>query len=239
MLPDAAVRAVVPQVFQVRVRGSSIFLLLDQRVTVVDAGPPGSESRILGALRRLGRAADAVEQVLITHYHVDHVGGLAGLLRHVPARVGVHAVEAPFVRGERPVPVPIRLPLLTRSLSPVRRMLCPPPARVDTLLQHGDELPVLGGLRVVHTPGHTPGHIALHLPQRGLLIAGDALQVRGAHRITPPHRLFTEDRPRALRSVELLAGIDFDVLALSHFPPQRDDAHRRLGRLAMDVERLP
>ena len=228
---DAAVRAVVPQVFQVRVRGSSVFLLLDRRVTLVDAGPVGSAARILRVLRLLGRAADEVEQVVVTHYHLDHLGGLAGLRRHVPARVGVHAVEAPYVRGERPVPVPFRHPLFTRPLHRAGPVVCPP-VHVDTLLQHGDELPVLGGLRVVHTPGHTPGHIALHLPQRGLLIAGDALQVRGAGRLTPPARLVTEDWDEAIRSLRVLAGVEFDVLALSHFPPQRGDIRERLERLA-------
>ena len=227
---DAAIRAVVPQVFQVRVRGSSVFLLLDRRVTVVDTGPVRSVSRILRALRLLGRAADEVEQVLITHYHLDHVGGLAGLRRQVPTRVGVHAVEAPYVCGELPLPVPFRHPVLMRPFRPARGVLCPP-CQVDTLLRHGDELPVLGGLRVIHTPGHTPGHIALHLPGRGLLIAGDALQVRGAQ-LTPPARLVTEDWDEALRSLGVLAGVDFEVLALSHFPPQRHDARERLQCLA-------
>lgn len=232
------IRAVVPQVFQVRVRLSSVFLLLDQRVTIVDTGTVGSATRILSALRLLGGSADQVEHIIITHYHPDHVGGLAGLQRHVPARTGVHAVEAPYVRGELPVPLPYpgRSEALRSRLARLSRALAPP-ARVDTLLRDGDELPVLGGLRVIHTPGHTMGHICLHLPERGLLIAGDALQVRGAGRIIPPARLVGEDWEESLRSIRTLAGVEFDTLALSHFPPQRHDAHERVRRLVQ--ERLP
>jgi glyoxylase-like metal-dependent hydrolase (beta-lactamase superfamily II) len=235
MLQDA-LRSVAPQVFQVRVRLASVFLLLDRRVTIIDTGVAGSAPRILRALRLLGRSADEVDHILITHYHLDHAGGLAGLQRFVPGRTGVHAVEAPHVRGELPLPWPYQDAPAERRLRPLRRIVIPP-ARVDTLLQHGDELPVLGGLRVIHTPGHTPGHIALHLPERGVLIAGDALQVRAAHRIIPPARLVTEDWPEALRSIRRLAGVDFDTLALSHFPPQRHDARERLLRLADAVER--
>lgn len=216
-------------IVQVPVLGSSVFLLLDERVTIVDSGPPGSAPRILEALRRLGRDAADVEQILITHYHPDHLGGLAGLLRHVPARVGVHAAEAPAVCGDAPMPAPLRYPWLAERLAPAMRWLRPCP--VDTVLRDGDELPVLGGLRVVHTPGHTPGHIALHLPDRGVLICGDALQRRPVG-LLPPARLVTADWRQALRSVDKLAGLDFEVLAFSHFPPLRGDACTEVRRLA-------
>lgn len=226
---------ITPEIVQVPVVGSSVFLLLDERVTIVDSGPPGSARRILGALRRVGRSPDHVEQIIITHYHPDHVGGLAGLLNHVPARVGLHAVEAPVVCGDAPMPAPLRFPRLARALSPGMRWVrrC----AVDTLLHDGDELPVLGGLRIVHTPGHTPGHIALLLPERGVLIAGDALQF-GAMGVLPPAKLVTADWLEALHSIRRLSMLEFDVLALSHFPPLRGAAAKEVRRLAANL-RMP
>src|SRR5215203_4542655 len=169
-------RRITAEVMQVSLLGSSSFLLLDQRVTIIDTGLPGSATRILRALARAGRAPSEVEHILITHYHPDHLGGLAGLLRDVPAQVGVHAAEAASVCGDHPLPAPLRYQRFAVRLAPAMRFVRP--CTVDTVLRDGDELPVLGGLRVVHTPGHTPGHIALHLPERGVLIAGDALQRR-------------------------------------------------------------
>ena len=223
------VRRITPEILQVPVPGSSVFLLLDERVTVVDTGFPGSAGRILTALTNAGRSPNDVGHVLITHYHPDHLGGLAGLLRHVPARVGVHAAETPAVCGEAPMPLPLRYARLAERFAPAMRWVgrCP----VDTVLQDGDELPVLGGLRVVHTPGHTPGHIALYLPERGVVIAGDALQ-RRASGLIPPARLVTADWEEALRSVQRLAALEFDVLALSHFPPLRGAACAEVRRLA-------
>lgn len=220
---------IAPGIVRVGVPASSVFLLLDERVTLVDTGLPGSAERILTALRAVGRSADHVEQILITHYHPDHLGGLHGLLRHVPARVGVHAVEAPSVRGEAPIPFSLRYERVARRLAPVMRFLRPCP--VDTVLHDGDELPVLGGLRVVHTPGHTAGHIALYLPERGVLIAGDALQRRPGGLI-PPSRLISSDWTAALESIGKLAALDFETLALSHFPPIHGRACEEVRRLA-------
>jgi glyoxylase-like metal-dependent hydrolase (beta-lactamase superfamily II) len=223
---------ITPEILQVPVTGSSVFLLLGNRVTIIDSGPPGSAARILGALRRTGRSAGDVEHILITHYHPDHLGGLAGLLEHVPARVGIHAAEAPAVGGHAPMPAPLCYPRLARMLSPTMRWVrrC----AVDTVLQDGDELPVLGGLRIVHTPGHTPGHIALHLPERGVVIAGDALQ-RRPEGLIPPARIVTADWLEALRSIQRLAALEFDVLALSHFPPLRGSAVEEVRRLAAQL----
>lgn len=225
------VRTIAPRVIQAAVPGSSVFLLLDERVTIIDAGPVRSSGRILAALRAAGRTPDNVERIVLTHYHLDHMGGLAELQRRLPARTAVHAVEAPYVRGELPMPPLYPVRALDRAVRRVAPLLCPP-ARVDDTLHDGDELPVLGGLHVVATPGHTRGHIALHLPELGMLIAGDALQVRDAGRLIPPHRLLSEDMSAAHRSLGRMAAIPFTTLALSHFAPQRGDAHERLERLA-------
>src|SRR3712207_6893536 len=49
------------------------------------------------------------------------------------------------------------------------------------LVADGETLAVAGSPRVVHTPGHTFGHCALHLPDRDVLITGDALITRSPY----------------------------------------------------------
>lgn len=211
-------REVAPGLYQVRTRGSRAYLALGERITVIDAGSPGSGLRILEAVRELDRSADDIADIVITHTHIDHVGGLPELQRHVPARTAVHFAEARHLTGEGPLPNPFINPLLARVCEPYLLWRDPGFARVDLELSDGDELPVLGGMRVVHNPGHTPGSVSLHFPERGVLIAGDAMQYRFG-RLMLPNRLFSQDMDAAADSVRKLAALEFETLCFGHFRP--------------------
>ncbi|MHB8577147.1 MAG: MBL fold metallo-hydrolase, partial [Dehalococcoidia bacterium] len=121
----APLRSILPGVVQVPLRGTSAFLLLDRRVTLVDTGLSGSGTRLLAALRLARRSADEVERVIITHYHPDHIGGLAELHQQLPARTGIHAVEAPVVIGATGPPPPFANPALRFASRSVRGRVIP------------------------------------------------------------------------------------------------------------------
>ena len=84
---------------------------------------------------------------------------------------------------------------------------------------------------MAHLPGHTEGSIALYLPYKGTIIVGDALQYKFARRLTPPAPGVTQRPKEAMRSVEKLLGLDFDIICFSHFPPMRKEPREALRRL--------
>lgn len=220
---------VAPGVYWLPLRGGNAFLLVEGRLTLIDTGMKGSSRRLLRFLRRMGRSPEEIGLILLTHYHVDHAGGLAEVQRLTRAPTLAHRSDAPYIRHGLPQPLPVRglLRLLLRPLQPLMRN---PPARVDRELEGGEELEVGGGLKVIHTPGHTPGSLSFYLPEKKLVLAGDTLQNRRG-RLGLASRIYSVNWEQARASAEEIAGLDFENLGAGHGPPLVGNAARRLRSL--------
>ena len=204
-----------------------------QSVALIDAGWRIHSRPILEHLGSLGYRPDSVRRLIATHYHLDHVGGMAGMQAVTNLPVESHRAEAERLQQKRrgDIPNPVQQWWLRPFLWPLMTVLHPPPISEVRPLDEGDNLPLLAGARVVHTPGHTPGSISLYFPEDGVLIAGDALQRRG-DRLTPPSPFFSSDMAAARESIRKLATLDFEILCLSHFLPMRKGARAALRSLA-------
>ena len=239
--PRARVGEVIPGLHQRGLLTTSAFLVFTpdpetgkEAVTIIDAGwRLYHHRRVLEYLGRLGYAPGSVRQLISTHYHPDHVGGMAGLQEATGAPLAAHQLEAPYLAGEagKKIPNPVTPRWLRPFMWPLMTWMTPSHVPVASALNEGDVLPLLGGARVVHTPGHTPGSISLLFPEEGVLIVGDAVQ-RYHDRLTLPSRWFSNDMEAAKASVRKLAELDFEVLCFSHFEPMRQGARAALRSLA-------
>ncbi len=155
--------------------------------------------------------------------------GNGAVARAIPAEragpsVAIHASEAPFLAQPALLPNPFHRPVwraLVQPVWPLVRLRRPCP--VDVPLADGDPLPGRSDAYAVHLPGHTPGSIAVYLPDRGVILAGDAMERRRGV-LGPPSARFTENAAAAWASIRRLGELDFDTLCLSHFPPIRRGA---------------
>ena len=224
---------IIAGVYQLEFFRTSVFLVLEEPVTIVDAGWKGCGWLVLKTLERLGIQPRDIGYIVATHHHPDHAGGMAHLQEKTGALVAAHEWEVPVLEGLAVAAAPevMRTGPLRWLTSPGFTALEAPRVGVDLPLAHGSRLETLGGLEVVHCPGHTPGSISLHFPREGLLLVGDALQFHRGQ-LELPSRWYTEDMATARESVLKLAELDFDTLGFSHFPPIRGNASQMLRELA-------
>lgn len=228
---------IMPQVYQLPLFGSSALLLAEDTLTVIDGGWRGNGTRIINYLRRLGRSPQEISYIIPTHGHPDHIGGIAHLRENSSGRVAAHEAELAGMVGvaEETSSKAMHRRVLDPLFAPFLSLFKPPPFPVDIALQDGSRLSPLGGMEVVHSPGHTPGSISLHFPNRGLLMVGDALECRGG-KLGLPSRWFSSDLDLARESVRRLAQLDFEVLCFSHYPPIKKSASRVLRQFADSLD---
>lgn len=184
---------------------------------------------ILDALRRLGKTAQDLTGIVLTHAHRAHLGGLAKLqtLTNVPTYC--HEWEADIVAGERKQPCMTLRPTRPWRVWPgqvVSRFVKHPPARVDHFIAGGDKV---GPLEVVFAPGHTPGHLTFFWPERNALMAGDTMVTYPSFGTSwPGYVLNHQQQARTLRQ---LAELEADVLCVGHGDPVRANGRQLLRDL--------
>jgi len=122
---------------------------------------PGDEINAIMAL--VQKHGLAVKQIVITHAHIDHVGG-AMKLRQLTG--------APILLNQNDYAL---LKMLDVQAAWVG-MAAPAKVEIDQALAEGDKLRA-GALEasILHTPGHTEGSVCLYFPAQRKLIAGDTL----------------------------------------------------------------
>ncbi|MBU1241197.1 MBL fold metallo-hydrolase, partial [Myxococcota bacterium] len=132
------------------------FYTLQNKNILIDPGATTAE--MLKVLDDFGEAVDAV---ILTHGHIDHIMGLAGFSRRFPeVPVYLHASDLQLYRNAPKQAALFGLPFDTL------------PERLSLL---NDEGTSLLGFQVLMTPGHSPGSLCLYDPENSILFSGDTL----------------------------------------------------------------
>ena len=149
------------------------YILLGEKICLIDAGVWGTAPQLQGYLKQIGRSPQEISMVLMTHAHPDHIGGCLAIKKASSASFYAHPADKPWIEDverqyrERPI---LNFFELVEGPVPVSREL-----------REGDTLSWDKGktLRVLETPGHSLGSISLFLEGEGALFTGDAVPAAG------------------------------------------------------------
>ncbi len=205
---------------------------------LIETGPTTVRENLLAGIRDAGHDPADVRDVVVTHIHLDHAGGLGTLMRDQPqVRAWVHPVGLPhMLRPEK------LIASATRIYGDQMDTLWGPflPLPEDRVQATEEGRPIsLGGRTIVpwDTPGHASHHVALLDELTGTLFTGDVAGVRmqGTSFPVPPLPPPDIDIGAWKRSIARMRDLAPERLALTHFS-LFDDVEQHLDTLERGLD---
>lgn len=217
------------KVFQISLGSVNVFLVDDDGLTLIDTGMKGSADKIFSAIKKGGKDPQNIKRIILTHAHPDHSGSAAEISKRMNIPVWIHALDADLVDKGIGVREPVQLSpgiinwliynlFIKRSDSNIE------PVTINKKLSDRENLPVAGGIEVIHTPGHCAGHVALLIKEEGVLIAADLC----ANLFGLALSTIYENKDLGIKSIGKASELMFDKALFGHGNPIEKNASQKL-----------
>jgi glyoxylase-like metal-dependent hydrolase (beta-lactamase superfamily II) len=183
-------------------RDGCVYLINLGELVLIDTGAGWSVDKIVKNVEKLGFDPKNLSKVLLTHCHIDHIGGVPEIKKRFGSKIYIHKLDAsPLETGD---------PILTAASWYQTTF---PPTPVDVKFESPQEILRIGGEQIIclHTPGHTPGSISICLNLNGKII----LFAQDLH--GPLLEEFGSNLDDWDRSTKKLLDLDADILCEGHF----------------------
>ncbi len=153
-----------------RLYDSNCYIIGEDELIMVDCGTGFNMEYIYNKMKEFGLNPSKITQIILSHVHFDHCGGLNIFLTDYNPEISVFEKEAPFLES-----ADMRMLLLDMFAASFK------PVKVDNLLKDGQVINIKPyTFKIIHTPGHTIGSICLYEERFKLLISGDTVFAGGS-----------------------------------------------------------
>lgn len=205
------------------------YLIAGNPAVLIESGPTSATPGLLEALDEIGQDPEDIANVIPTHIHMDHAGGVGELARQWPwVKIVLHE------QGAQHLIDPTKLIAGTKRAfgnnfediyGPIVAVKQSQVLRVSG----GEKLP-LGNrnLRVIHAPGHAPHHICVYDESTKGLFCGEAMGVPlgESGMIMPPAIPPAFDLEASLDTIDRVESLDPSILFYSHGGHSKDVGER-------------
>ena len=183
-------------------RDGCVYLLSLGELVLIDSGAGWSVDKIIKNIENFGFDGNKIGKILLTHCHIDHIGGVPEIKRRFGSKIYIHKLDAPPLENGDPI--------LTAGKWYQTTF---PPTPVDVKLNSPEEILGIGEEKVIclHTPGHTPGSMSIYLDIDGKRI------IFGQDLHGPMLEEFGSNLEDYGRSTKKLLGLNADILCEGHF----------------------
>jgi glyoxylase-like metal-dependent hydrolase (beta-lactamase superfamily II) len=183
-------------------RDGCIYLINLGELILIDTGAGWSVDKIINNIQKLGFDCNNLSKILLTHCHIDHIGGAPEIKKRFGSKIYIHKLDAPpLENGDQ---------TLTAATWYQTKF---PPTSVDVKFNNPEEVLRIGEEKIIclHTPGHTPGSISIYLDKNGKRI------LFGQDLHGPLLEEFGSNLGDWDRSTQKLLDLDADILCEGHF----------------------
>jgi glyoxylase-like metal-dependent hydrolase (beta-lactamase superfamily II) len=183
-------------------RDGCIYLINLGELILIDTGAGWSVDKIINNIQKLGLSSKDLNKVILTHCHIDHIGGMPEIKKRFGSKIYIHKLDAP--------PLETGDQILTAASWYQTTF---PPTPVDVKFNLPEEVLTIGEQKIVclHTPGHTPGSICIYLDKDGKRI------LFGQDLHGPLLEEFGSNLEDYGRSTKKLLDLEADILCEGHF----------------------
>jgi glyoxylase-like metal-dependent hydrolase (beta-lactamase superfamily II) len=183
-------------------RDGCIYLINLGELILIDTGAGWSVDKIINNIKKLGLSSKGLNKVILTHCHIDHIGGVPEIKKRFGSKIYIHKLDAP--------PLETGDQILTAASWYQTTF---PPTPVDVKFNLPEEVLTIGEQKIIclHTPGHTPGSISIYLDKEGKRI------LFGQDLHGPLLSEFGSNLEDYGRSTKKLLDLEADILCEGHF----------------------
>jgi len=169
--------------------GQMYLIIQDEDITLVDTGMIGDLSSIKKQLSDMDISFEQINNIIITHHHMDHTFNLKKISKLSDAKIYIHEGDYDKIKNK------------VKELKII-------------MINDGDTLSILNNMEVIHVKGHTDGNIALYARDYKLLIAGDCIFNNNGFAYPP--KKYNTNTEVFMKNVRRLLDYDIKVICPGH-----------------------